>query len=300
MGGVSSTTKPEPEKPKTPQSKPKELDLNSKKFITPKQEVVNTTPKKDIFKEVKSEVASIQKSASQTSVNVQNKLEHSASKSRFLENVKQQKREAEMAAIVRAESQAKIEAAEKEKRSREASESRQRASESRRSSISSNASKKSNDDKPKKLDEVFGSIRETPMPPVKPVSPVPPIHASVWVDPDFDPGQKEISGISENVKLKKSARPKKPEEKKEKIKFELPAKKPKKAKPKEPSPPPLETVKTPTPPPPPPKSPTPPPAPSWPAMSPLSPVGGLPLTPAGDPEALPSPSSDGVPERLCV
>ena len=88
---------------------------------------------------------------------------------------------------------------------------------------------------PKKLDDVFGPIREAPVSP-------PAAAAGVWMDPDFDPGQKEISGISESVKLKKSGKkPVKPEVKKEKIKFELPAKKakkPKKEVEKEPSPPP--------------------------------------------------------------
>ena len=77
----------------TPQSQPKSSKslLSSQKFIQPKQEVVNTTPKKDLFKEVNHEVVSIQKSLSRTSINVHNELEKSASKSRFLDNVKQKK-----------------------------------------------------------------------------------------------------------------------------------------------------------------------------------------------------------------
>ena len=144
---------------------------------------------------------------------------------------------------------------------------------------------------PKKLDEVFGSIREAP------VNPQPAAAVGVWMDPDFDPGQKEISGISESVKLKKSSKkPVKPEVKKEKIKFELPAKKVKKPKIEvekepEPSPPPLEIVKTP-PPLPPPKDPTPPPkVPTPPPKDPTPspPKDPTPPPPLKEPTPLPPP-----------
>merc|ERR1719232_1066738 len=85
------------------------------------------------------------------------------------------------------------------------------------------------DDMPKKLDQSLGLFKDTPMP----------MSSGVYVDPDFDPGQKEMKGINETVKLKKSSKKIiKPEPKKEKIKFELPAKKPKQPIPKDPSPPP--------------------------------------------------------------
>ena len=144
---------------------------------------------------------------------------------------------------------------------------------------------------PKKLDEVFGSIREAP------VNPQPAAAVGVWMDPDFDPGQKEISGISESVKLKKSnKKPVKPEVKKEKIKFELPPKKIKKPKKEvekepEPSPPPLEIVKTP-PPLPPPKDPTPPPkVPTPPSKDPTPPPpkDPTPPPPLKEPTPLPPP-----------
>ena len=97
-------------------SKNNNLDSSAKnKFITPKQEVVDTTPKsKDIFKEVNSTVRSIEKSKSRSSLIVEGKLEKSASKSKFLENVKQkkeleQKKEA-VDKLIRAESQAKLDA----------------------------------------------------------------------------------------------------------------------------------------------------------------------------------------------
>ena len=82
MGGAASKSPPV-----TPQS-PK----GTNQFITPKHEVVNTTPKsKDLFKEVRSEVGSIQKSISQSNINLHNELQKSASKSKFLDNVKERK-----------------------------------------------------------------------------------------------------------------------------------------------------------------------------------------------------------------
>ena len=308
MGGVASAPTEAPKTPKTPQAPPKvasaptevpktpktpqapkknELELNSgcKNFITPKQEVVNTTPKKDIFKEVQSEKFAIQKSQSRSSLVVHNELEKSASKSRFLENVKQKKAEAEAEAkLIRAESQAKLleEAKMAEKRKKELSESKQ--VNNNVNSISKKPNKQGQfEEMPKKLDEVFGSIRDAPVTPAKAPSPVP-MMSSVYVDPDFDPGQKDVKGISETVKLKKSdKKPLKPEVKKEKIKFELPAKKPKRPKPKEESPPPLEEVKTP----PPPKSPTPPPKAPTPPKEP---------TPPPPKEPTPPPPKEPTPE----
>ena len=83
MGGAATKLTSPPATPKTPKSP------GTKKFITPKGEVVNTTPKStDLFKEVNAEVSSIQKSFSRSSLN---ELQKSESKSRFLDTVKQRK-----------------------------------------------------------------------------------------------------------------------------------------------------------------------------------------------------------------
>lgn len=174
-------------------------------------------------------------------------LQKSESKSRFLDNVKQrkeveQKKQEEEQRKERAESQLK----EKER------QQKIRQSEERKSSISV-VKKPVNefDEKPKKLDEIFGPVRDAP---------VSTISAGVYVDPDFDPGQKDIKGMDETVKLKKSARkPTKDEPKKEKFKYELPSKPAKfsKPKPKEATPPPKEATPPPKEPTPPPKEPTP-------------------------------------------
>ena len=116
MGGTASkTSSSTPVSPQSPRG--------TSQFITPKHEVVNTTPKsKDLFKEVSSEVTSIQKSQSQSRINVQNELQKSASKSKFLDNVKQRKeieqnkkQEEERKTRERSMSQAKMEADEKSK-----------------------------------------------------------------------------------------------------------------------------------------------------------------------------------------
>merc|ERR1712088_672850 len=126
------------------------------------------------------------------------------------------------------------------------------------------------DDAPKKMDDIFGPMRgdgkktassvvqenkkeKTPTPPPK--EPTPPTYtSSVYVDPNFDPNKKEISGMSESVQLKKTSKNKKDSVKKDAPENKLqtrekmlgslgkPAKFPKqKATPKqkEPSPPPL-------------------------------------------------------------
>ena len=190
MGGAAS--KSPPVSPQSPKS--------TSQFITPKHEVVNTTPKsKDLFKQVSTEVASIEKSKSQSKINLHNELQKSASKSKFLDNVKarkeieQQKKE-EQNRRERSASQAKIEAENLKKRSRESSVS----------STASSIKKPINefDDKPKKLDDIFGKLvdaRATP-------APSEPAVTAVYVDPNFDPGQKDIKGMSESVKLKKSSK----------------------------------------------------------------------------------------------
>ena len=251
---------------KSPQSEPKisKSPLSSQKFIQPKQEVVNTTPKsKDLFKEVNNEVFSIQKSLSRSSINVQNKLEKSESKSRFLDSVKQkkeleQKRE-EVAKLERAESQAKFEAEAKEEKKKELE---------KKSAAPVKKPINEFDDQPKKIDEIFGPMRDAPV-----------IQSSVYVDPDFDPGQKDIKGMEESVKLKKSAKkPVKEEPKKEKFKYEMPSKSSKFPRPKKEQP----KLKDPTPEPP--KEPTPPP--------PKEP------TPVPEPEREPTPEKEPSPPPL--
>ena len=69
MGGT--VTKTPPPTPKSPVTK---------KFITPKHEIVDTRPKKDLFKEVNNEVSSIQKSMSRTNVNRKAFINHVAAK----------------------------------------------------------------------------------------------------------------------------------------------------------------------------------------------------------------------------
>lgn len=242
----SSQSKDEPKSPKSP--KASKSPLSSQNFIQPKQEFVNTTPKKDLFKEVNHEVVSIQKSLSRTSINVNNELEKSASKSRFLDSVKQkkeieQKRE-EVAKLERAQSQAKFEAEVKEEKQKE---------NEKKSVAPAKIPINEFDEQPKKIDQIFGPMRDAPV-----------ISSSVYVDPDFDPGQKEISGINESVKLKKSKKPVKEEVKTEKFKFEMPsksAKNPRPAKKEEPKPEPEPEPKEPTPEPPIIKDPTPVPDP---------------------------------------
>ena len=248
MGGTASKSTPT-----TPQS-PNESMAN---FITPKYEVVNTTPKSnDIFRQCNSEVASIQKSQSQSRISIHNELQKSTSKSKFLDNVREKKeierKREESVRRERSASQAKIDAENMEIRKK------RQDSESRKTSVVSptpTAEKKPINNEPKsKLDQIFGGLRDAPA-----VQQAPQTIAvtSVYTDPDFDPGLKEVKGMTESVKLKKSTKkPVKEEPKKEKIKFELPAKKPKpkqKAKEAEPAPPPKEPEPAPTP-----KEPTPP------------------------------------------
>ena len=226
--------------------------------------------KGDIFKDINNEITQIQKSKSRSDIFVHNELSKSASRSRFLEQVKQKKeeevRKVEDARREREESQAitDAEAAEKKRKEHEREIDRK----------NSIANRKINqfDDMPKKLDEVFGPVREAPATIVS---------AGVYVDPDFDPGQKEISGISETVKLKKSERkPVKQEVKKDKPKFELPAKPAKFPKANKPKP-----AKEPTPPP---KEPTPPPPPRSPSPPPLK-EATPPPPPPKDPTPIPPP-----------
>merc|ERR1711902_247059 len=74
------------------------------------------------------------------------------------------------------------------------------------------------DDAPKKMDDIFGPMRgekkqaktqqkvKSPTPPPKEPTPPPAYTPSVYTDPDFDPNKKEIAGMSESVKLKKTAK----------------------------------------------------------------------------------------------
>ena len=181
MGGKASKSTPV-----TPQSPTR----GTANFITPKHEVVNTTPKsKDIFKEVSSEVSSIQKSQSQSRIMVHNELQKSASKSKFLDNVREkreiERKREESVRRERSASQAKINEENMERKKRQNSESRKTST-----PTSPTIKKPINefDDKPKKLDQIFGSLRDTPAQPQ-------PIATSVYVDPDFDPGKKDIKGI---------------------------------------------------------------------------------------------------------
>ena len=109
---------------------------------------------------------------------IEGKLEKSASKSKFLENVKQkkeleQKKEA-VDKLIRAESQAKLDAEIQAERKRQESERKSSIA----SSISSRKSVNQFDEMPKKLDEVFGSTREAP------VNPQPAAAVGVWMDPE--------------------------------------------------------------------------------------------------------------------
>merc|ERR1712008_169023 len=218
MGGTASKSTPP-----TPQSP----NRGTTNFITPKYEVVNTTPKSnDIFRQCNSEVSSIQKSQSQSRISIHNELQKSASKSKFLDNVREKKEiERKREGSVKRErsaSQAKIDAEGMEIRKK------RQDSESRKTSVVSPTptEKKTITNEPKsKLDQIFGGLRDAPA-----VQQAPQTIAvtSVYTDPDFDPGLKEVKGMTESVKLKKSTKkPVKEELKKEKIKFELPAKKPK-------------------------------------------------------------------------
>ena len=262
--------------------------------------------KGDIFKEIKGEMKAIERSRSKTDVRMQHHLQKSASKSRFLDEIRVRRSRAQSAHSMTFEEENKIkedhekedlQKIQKEKeddqlKEEEEEEKRREEEEQQRKLKEEEEEKKRKsinpyDDAPKKMDDIFGPMRgnskstvsgaskvkkkeKSPSPPPK--APTPPSYTpSVYVDPDFDPNKKEISGMSESVKLKKTAKNRKepakkdvPENKlstREKMLGNLgkPAKfpKPKPAeKPKEPSPspPPLEE-KEPTPQPLPPEEP---------------------------------------------
>ena len=216
------------------------------------EEVARSDTAGDVFKEVNKELSSIKKSRSRSDIIVHHKLEKSGSRSKFLEDVKLKKRGAE-------EEKAKnliLEAEEKEKKQIEEKkrkeEERQREEEDRKRKEEEALERRKSlaEEKPKKMDEIFAPIRDAP---------------SVYIDPNFDPNHREIKGMSEDVRLKKSAadKTKKEEEPKKKKNemYSMPAKpatfqkpKPKpepvvieEPPPKEPTPPPLEVIKVPTP-----------------------------------------------------
>ena len=206
----------------------------------------------------------IEKSRSRTDIRVHQELQKSASRSKFLEEVKNKKRRE--ASISLEEKQAAALAA--EEAAKKAAEDAKAAEEKAKKEAEKDALKAAKEKElkkpngtPKKMDEIFGPLREK-SPEFVPTS-------SVFIDRDFDPNKKEIAGMSESVQLKKTQKKKveKPPqeskaEQREKLFANLgkPAKFPKPKKPKDPTPPPKE----PTPPPPKeptPKEPTPPPPP---------------------------------------
>ena len=235
--------------------------------------------KGDIFKQIKGEMKNIEKSRSRSDVRMLNELQKSASKSRFLEDIRAKKRRAQSEHSMTFEYYEEDEKQNKEKedeerRLKEEAEKRKAEVEKQRQLKEEEEKKRKEkrksinpyEDAPKKMDDIFGPLRDAaPKDPSPPSSYTP----SVYVDPAFDPNKKEISGMSESVQLKKTSKNRKEPAKKAAVESKLqtrekmmanlgkPAKfaKPKKAeKPKEPSPPPPET-KEPTPPPPPTPSP---------------------------------------------
>ena len=253
----------------------------------------------DIFKQVKGEMKAIEKSRSRSDIKIQNQLQKSASKSRFLDEIRVRRSRAQSAHSMTfdedfnamkmpdAEEQKKIQKQIEESRlveeddeKRKAEEEEEQRKEKEEDERKRNDKRKSinpYDDAPKKMDDIFGPMRGEkkttkmkekeipPSPPPKEPTPPPAYTPSVYTDPDFDPNKKEIAGMSESVKLKKTAKNKKEPAKKdaaesksqtrEKLMANMgkPAKwsKPKPAaKPKEPTPPPVEEKEpTPTPPP---------------------------------------------------
>merc|ERR1719414_1662688 len=245
--------------------------------------------KGDIFKQVKGEMNAIARSRSRSDMKIQNELQKSASKSRFLDEIRVRRSRAQSAHSMTfdedfnamkmpdAEEQKKIqqhieesrlEEEEDEKRKSEEEEEQRKEREEKRNQINPYV------DAPKKMDKIFDPMRgenKQARPQAKPKSPTPPpkeptpptYTPSVYTDPDFDPNKKEIAGMSESVKLKKTAKNKKEPPKKEAFESKsstrekLMANMGKPAKWSKPKPPPKP--KTPTPPPVEEKEPTPPP-----------------------------------------
>ena len=261
----------------------------------------------DIFKQVKGEMKAIERSRSRSDIKIQNQLQKSASKSRFLDEIRIRRSRAQSAHSMTfdedfnamkmpdAEEQMKIQKQIEESRLIEEDDEKRKAEEEEEQKNEKEEEERKRqekrkqinpyDDAPKKMDDIFGPMRggkkptttqqkvKSPTPPPKEPTPPPAYTPSVYTDPDFDPNKKEIAGMSESVKLKKTAKNKKEPTKKdafesksqtrEKLMANMgkPAKwsKPKPAqKPKEPTPPPVEE-----------KEPTPPPIPQTPPPTPV-------------------------------
>jgi hypothetical protein len=228
----------------------KSVSVSSSTEDEPVLELSRSDTHGDVFKEVNMELHSIQKSRSRSDMLAHQKLEKSGSRSKFLEDVKHKKKEEEKEkakkAIIEAEEKHNRETEEqrrKEEERRMEDEARKRKETETRES----SSKSSFDDLPKKMDEIFAPIREAPA-------------TAVYINPDFDPNHREIKGMSEDVRLKKSEKAKKTEEevpkKKKNEMYSMPAKPATFQKPKpkpdpvvaeEPPAPEPEVVKAPTP-----------------------------------------------------
>merc|ERR1719414_577301 len=253
--------------------------------------------KGDIFKQVKGEMNAIARSRSRSDIKIQNELQKSVSKSRFLDEIRVRRSRAQSAHSMTfdedfnaikmpdAEEQIKIQKqieesrlieeddekrkAEEEEEQKKEKEEEERKRQEKRKQINPY------DDAPKKMDDIFGPMRgekkptktqqkvKSPSPPPKEPTPPPAYTPSVYTDPDFDPNKKEIAGMSESVKLKKTSKNKKEPVKKDaaesksQTREKLMANLGKPAKWSKPKPPPKP--KTPTPPPVEEKEPTPPP-----------------------------------------
>jgi glyceraldehyde-3-phosphate dehydrogenase/erythrose-4-phosphate dehydrogenase len=206
--------------------------------------------KGDIFKQVKGEMAAIEKSRSKSDLRIQNQLQKSASKSRFLDEIRVRRSRAQSAHSMTFEEESKtkedkdeeqriqkeieqqklIELEEEERLKAEEEEQRKLKEEEDRKRNEKRKTINPYDDAPKKMDDILGPMRgnakstvssvskakkkeKTPSPPPK--EPSPAYTPSVYTDPDFDPNKKEIKGMSENVQLKKTAKNKKDAPKKE-------------------------------------------------------------------------------------
>jgi len=196
----------------------KSVSVSSSTEDEPVLELSRSDTHGDVFKEVNMELHSIQKSRSRSDMLAHQKLEKSGSRSKFLEDVKHKKKEEEKEkakkAIIEAEEKHNRETEEqrrKEEERRMEDEARKRKETETRES----SSKSSFDDLPKKMDEIFAPIREAPA-------------TAVYINPDFDPNHREIKGMSEDVRLKKSEKAKKTEEevpkKKKNEMYSMPAK----------------------------------------------------------------------------
>ena len=210
--------------------------------------------KGDIFKEIKGHMNAIERSRSKTDMRMHNELQKSASKSRFLEEVKVKKKRAQSVHEMTFEeeegkksnkehekdAEEKLQKTKEDEKAKKETEKRKLVEEAEKKKIEEEAKTKRKsinpyDDAPKKMDDIFGPLRDdinkpksaaptktkkkqkTPSPSPPPLKePSPPLFTGgVYVDPNFDPRKKEIKGMSENVQLKKSAKNKKEPIKKE-------------------------------------------------------------------------------------